>query len=423
MKRFLLGSDRAQSEGGGSSSSRQQNDVATTTTTKTTSFPSGQQQQQKARHHSFQEANVGIKPSPSQHAALSLTHLRKLLTDLATASCSSPCQLSEPEKESRVYCMLPLFCRVFSHCPAAEMLDKFPEVATFCQLVSRLAVSEIRRRASNQSTVAASQAIATFLEMEGDGQDSSDAGGGGQGWMLLTSLNLLSLAGPALIEVMTAASIPSTMVKCLYLFFDLPPLDGSITSDGVDGGVDAESVAAAAAAGQLTNNEKRLLLQNLFAQLLVRLCSVPAACEELARKDDLALLFSALSSACPVHNLAWRKNANEVLVVLTRHGLTALVLAYIHSQFALLFQFFYLYYPFRTLLILLNETTDKGCISLCVENMQKACGAAELTPLELVEMLATVFCLLKDSSDVTQTLIDDFRTCHGYTFLTEFILR
>ena len=276
-----------------------------------------------------------LEPSPSQHAALSLTHLRKLLTDLASASCVSPCQLSEPEKESRVYCMLPLFCRVFSHCPAAEMLEKFPEVATFCQLVSRLAVSKIRRRASNQSTVAASQAIATFLEMEGDGQDSSDAGGGGQGWMLLTSLNLLSLAGPALIEVMTASSIPSTMVKCLYLFFDLPPLDGTTLNDEADGGspplVDVEAVAAAAAAGQLTSKEKRLLLQNLFAQLLVRLCSVPAACEELARKDDLALLFSALSSACPTHNLAWRKNANEVLVVLTRHGLTALVLAYIHS--------------------------------------------------------------------------------------------
>jgi hypothetical protein len=262
--------------------------------------------------------------------------------------------------------------------------------------------------------------------MEGDGQDSSDAGGGGQGWMLLTSLNLLSLAGPALIEVMTAASIPSTMVKCLYLFFDLPPLDGigQCNSDGVDGGgVDAEAVAAAAAAGQLTDKEKRLLLQNLFAQLLVRLCSVPAACEELARKDDLALLFSALSSACPSHNLAWRKNANEVLVVLTRHGLTALVLAYIHSKFFyLLLYFFYLYY-FNSKNCMYNETTDKGCISLCVENMQKACGAAELTPLELVEMLATVFCLLKDSSDVTQTLIDDFRTCHGYTFLTEFILR
>lgn len=65
--------------------------------------------------------------------------------------------------------------------------------------------------------------------------------------------------------------------------------------------------------------------------MLVRLASVPAAAEELARKDDLTLLFSALSSPCPTHNLPWRKTANEVLVVLTRHGLTALVLAYIHS--------------------------------------------------------------------------------------------
>lgn len=66
--------------------------------------------------------------------------------------------------------------------------------------------------------------------------------------------------------------------------------------------------------------------------MLIRLCSVPAATEELARKDDLTLLFSALSSWCPQHNLLWRKNANEVLVVLTRHGLTAIVLGYIHSK-------------------------------------------------------------------------------------------
>ena len=42
--------------------------------------------------------------------------------------------------------------------------------------------------------------------------------------------------------------------------------------------------------------------------MLVRLCSVPAATEELAKKDDLTLLFSALSSWCPQHNLLWRKN-------------------------------------------------------------------------------------------------------------------
>ena len=53
--------------------------------------------------------------------------------------------------------------------------------------------------------------------------------------------------------------------------------------------------------------------------------------------------------------------------------------------------------------------------------MQKA--SAELLPLEMVEMFATVFCLLKDSAEVTQTLLDDFRSCQGYNFLVEFLLK
>ncbi len=58
---------------------------------------------------------------------------------------------------------------------------------------------------------------------------------------------------------------------------------------------------------------------------------------------------------------------------------------------------------------------------MCVDNMKKA--SPDLSPLELVEMFVTVFCLLKDSSDVTQTLLDDFRSCQGYNFLTDFLLR
>ena len=53
-------------------------------------------------------------------------------------------------------------------------------------------VSEIRRRASNQSTEAASRAIADFLEIENREEDS-------RGWMLLSTLNLLSAGTPALI--------------------------------------------------------------------------------------------------------------------------------------------------------------------------------------------------------------------------------
>jgi len=67
-------------------------------------------------------------------------------------------------------------------------------------------------------------------------------------------------------------------------------------------------------------------------QVLVRLCSRPSPAEELARKDDLTLLFSAITSWCPTHNVPWRKSAAEVLMTLSRHGLTPNVVQYIHSM-------------------------------------------------------------------------------------------
>ena len=75
-----------------------------------------------------------------------------------------------------------------------------------------------------------------------------------------------------------------------------------------------------------------LVIVNGCAQVLVRLCSRPSPAEELARKDDLTLLFSASTSWCPAHNVPWRKSAAEVLMTLSRHGLTPNVVQYIHSM-------------------------------------------------------------------------------------------
>ena len=61
---------------------------------------------------------------------------------------------------------------------------------------------------------------------------------------------------------------------------------------------------------------------------------------------------------------------------------------------------------------------DKGCLALCVDNMQQV---QELTPLEKVEMCHTVFCFLKDSSDKSRVLLDEFRSCQGYIFLADFV--
>lgn len=135
---------------------------------------------------------------------------------------------------------------------------------------------------------------------------------------------------------MSEVSVPSTLVKCLYLFFDLPEL-----SEKEGNAKDSKS--------DFTPNERRILLQKIFVQvynfiikfkyynlihlqLLVRLCNHRIPAEELARKDDLTLLFSAITSWCPSYNAMWRKSAAEVLMTLSRHGLTPSVVGYIHCK-------------------------------------------------------------------------------------------
>lgn len=150
----------------------------------------------------------------------------------------------------------------------------------------------------------------------------------------------------------------------------------------------------------------------------MRLCSHPYPADELARKDDLTLLFSAITSWCPQYNVMWRKSAAEVLMTLSRHGLTTNVVSYIHGDYFTLVNFETL--ATTKLNVYYCIITDKGCIALCIDNMQRVPG---LAPLEVVEMFVTVFCFLKDSSEVSQTLLDDFRVCQGYTFLSEFLLK
>ena len=93
---------------------------------------------------------------------------------------------------------------------------------------------------------AASYAIVKFLEIESTQEQSS-------GWMLLTTINLLASLGlEAFINGMTLASLPSTLVKCFYLFFDLPEVkDPDLLEPG----------------SEFTPRERRVLLQKVFVQV------------------------------------------------------------------------------------------------------------------------------------------------------------
>ena len=66
-------------------------------------------------------------------------------------------------------------------------------------------------------------------------------------------------------EVMTATSVPSTLVKCLYLFFDLVPTEGD-TEEEEGGEAGAETVNTETEA-EFTPRERRFLLQKMFMQV------------------------------------------------------------------------------------------------------------------------------------------------------------
>lgn len=220
----------------------------------------------------------------------------------------SPVPLTIREQESKLYMMLPLFCKVFGQAKPSSMTEKFGDVCQFAGHVSKLMVNEIRRRAANQPNEAASKLIIAFL-MRDSAEDTVS------GWNLLNALNILASADTPVVECMVAACLPSNMVKCLYLFYDLPLVEKTNEKTAEDLESDV------------------LTIQKLYTQVLVKLCNCTATSRELVHTDDLALLFTAISCPIPKHNVQWRSCVSEILMTLTRHGFDREVVHYIHSEY------------------------------------------------------------------------------------------
>lgn len=47
----------------------------------------------------------------------------------------------------------------------------------------------------------------------------------------------------------------------------------------------------------------------------------------------------------------------------------------------------------------------------------------EMGELELVQSLVCIMRFVRDTTEVTQTILEDFKRCNGYGFLIEFLLR
>jgi hypothetical protein len=82
----------------------------------------------------------GAEPScrPEQEL-LGLNHLRKLYNEYSQPNHP----LSTPEREARLYAMLPLFCKIFNSVPAKMIAERFPDTSSFAQACSKLLVTEV----------------------------------------------------------------------------------------------------------------------------------------------------------------------------------------------------------------------------------------------------------------------------------------
>jgi len=255
-------------------------------------------------------------------------------------------------------------------------MDKFPDLLPFAFTIARLFVSEVRQRASNKHAENASLAILKFLDSKPLSQPSAPepdetctpnqlthdpSEGVAQGWDLLLSLCTLSLSNnPQLIQLLCDASLPSTLIKCLYLFFDLPTQTTELVDNELNSQCNKEEARMRDnLAPRETHNE---LLMKVLTKLLVQLCSHQSAIDELIKKDDLRLLIGIASSQCSSHNKAWRRVAFKTLIAISR---------------SMRDNFMYL--------------EQNYCLQNYVENMHRINSLALVTLDELIDMIGTLF--------------------------------
>uniref|UniRef100_A0A182NVL5 WD repeat and FYVE domain-containing protein 3 n=1 Tax=Anopheles dirus TaxID=7168 RepID=A0A182NVL5_9DIPT len=310
-----------------------------------------------------------------------MLHLRKLFDEFISVKAA----LTDQERDKRLYQMIPLYCNAGNNLKVINDKNKRPTStatqslvwecqAAFCHQISQLLAREIKRRALNRSTETASKTIASFLEL--DSADGSEESGNGSVLLATVSLMASQYNDGSLHEIMINASLPSTLVRCIYLFLDLPEKNATFNFN-------ENSV--------LPDTQNHSF--NAFSQILLKLCTNPLAAEELIRADDLTLLFSTVTAQYGPCNRQWRSLAGDVLDALGRYALSETIIAYVHA---------------------------KGCMALCIDNMQRSISSK---PLDTVNMLCSICGFLQQSSQFSQTLMDDFKQCQGYLFLIDCLLK
>ncbi|CAI2350201.1 unnamed protein product [Caenorhabditis sp. 36 PRJEB53466] len=288
---------------------------------------------------------------------LSLLHLRKTFSEYLKIPISG----SRSNDPSR---LLPLFHKVMSMYTPQQLSAEFKEVVHFATFLCSVLVKEVRQRAASTGTIEAAQSIAEFLR----------PGTELKGWPILEAIRfLLSSDDEVMIDAACKVSLPSTLVKTIYLFFDLPVHENEDE--------------------MRTNNER---LHEMIAQIMEGLCKFKCVSEELVRKDDLLLLFVGTTSQVSETNNCWRKTCARLLEVIADKSLTNAVIKYV---------------------------TIKKCVRIFVKNIASAAANSQSDAQKTAEAIICLSCFLKNSAYLADTLLDEFYEAEGYTVVKDFLLR
>ncbi|KFD70218.1 hypothetical protein M514_17568 [Trichuris suis] len=289
---------------------------------------------------------------------LALMHLRKVFNDLVRNSKSAE------ERDLKMYPVVKLFLKVSQSFTVEDIVNRFKEASQFVSMISSMLVQEIRMRAGFPSTVDAAVEIITYLKPNAAAVDVKTFG-----WSILSALALLVSPNRVdIVEAVCKAALPSTLVKSLYLFCDLPepcPLDS----------------------GEVQ------LLRDALMKVMIPVMRSQKGLEQVASKDDLVLIFCSVSSWCPVHNHIWRSCSSELLMTLSSRVKSCSLVNYVH---------------------------DHKCVQLFVDNLRHA---AQESLADLIDMVSCLLCVLKDFASFSPVLLEDFKSAGGYEYLCDLILQ
>ncbi|ULT96044.1 hypothetical protein L3Y34_004591 [Caenorhabditis briggsae] len=300
---------------------------------------------------------------------LSLLHLRKTFSEYLKIPVSG----SRSNDPSR---LLPLFHKVMSMYTPQQLVAEFKEVVHFATFLCSVLVKEVRQRAASTGTIEAAQSIAEFLR---PGTDL-------KGFSILDAIRfLLSSDDEVMIDAACKVSLPSTLVKTIYLFFDLPNV-ATVTPENSESSSESEDSIR-------INNEK---LFDMISQIMEGLCKFKCVSEELVRKDDLLLLFVGTTSQVADANNCWRKLCSRLLEVIADKSITNAVIKYV---------------------------IVKKCVRIFVKNLSSAPATSHSDSQKTAESIICLACFLKNSAYLTDQLLDEFYEADGYTVIKDFLLR